>query len=104
MSLEVAASGTISTRGSSPIEATVGTIVSNILKAPRSTQPVRRSAGPSALLAKLRYNRGGESNTVSVGVKNTFTIEQGEYGRLLFGVDRRYSEYSNGSFTVKVRW
>lgn len=106
MRFNVTASGTISTNGASPGATVVGSILGSVLggNASGRSQPMRRSSGPNALIAKIRYTNGRDSNTVAVGAKNTFTIEPNEYGRLLFGIDRRYSSYTNGYFNVKVQW
>src|SRR5260370_25408501 len=45
------------------------------------------AAGMGALLAKIRYANGRDSNSLAVGAANTLSVEQGEYGRLWFGIN-----------------
>ena len=61
-------------------------------------------AGVGAVLARIRYRDGGESNILVVGRSNSGTAEPGEYGRLLLGINDDYFRDNNGSFTVRVRW
>ncbi len=61
-------------------------------------------AGVGALLTRIRYRDGRESNILVVGRSNTATTEQGEYGRLLLGINDDYFRDNSGSFTVRVRW
>lgn len=68
-----------------------------------SRYPVQ-DAGVGALLAKIRYRNGGDSNILVVGRQGGGTVEQGEYGRLLLGINDDYFRDNSGSFTVRVRW
>jgi hypothetical protein len=100
MRLEVEASGRVVTGQNKA----ANDILGSILKGANTTRVPPRSVGPSALLAKIRYANGGESNALRVGEKNTLKVEQGEYGRLLFGIDDRNVNDNSGYFTVRVRW
>src|SRR5206468_680691 len=62
------------------------------------------SAGLGALVAKIRYTNGRESGILAVGVTNTLTVDQGEYGRLLFGINDDRFDDNRGEFTVTMRW
>jgi hypothetical protein len=68
-----------------------------------SRYPVQ-DAGVGALLTRIRYRDGRESNILVVGRQGSATVEQGEYGRLLLGVNDDYFRDNSGSFTVRVRW
>ena len=61
-------------------------------------------AGVGALLTKIRYRNGGDSNILVVGRQGGGTVDQGEYGRLLLGINDDYVRDNSGSFTVRVRW
>jgi TolB-like protein len=63
-----------------------------------------RSVGPTALLAKIKYAKGGESKPLRVGEKSTLTIQDGEQGRLFFGIDDKNLTDNSGSFSVRVKW
>lgn len=63
-----------------------------------------RSVSTTALLAKIKYTRGGESDVLRVGDKNTLIVEDGEAGRLLFGIDDKNVRDNSGYFTVMVKW
>jgi hypothetical protein len=78
-------------------------IIGSVFKRRTSRRLPPRSFGPTGLLAKIRYTYGGESKTINAGDKSTFIVEQGEYGRLLFGIDDRNVGDNSGYFTVKVR-
>jgi hypothetical protein len=62
------------------------------------------AAGVGAVLARIRYREGGESNILVVGRSNSGTAEPDERGRLLLGINDDYFRDNNGSFTVRVRW
>jgi hypothetical protein len=81
----------------------VSSVLSGVLRQPVNVPASTRTIGPKALMAKIRYRNGGESKTLAVGATNTLSVENNEYGRLYFGVDRRYAN-SSGSFTVTVNW
>jgi hypothetical protein len=61
-------------------------------------------AGAGALIAKIRYRQGSDSNILAVGTRNTLTAEPGEYGRLILGINDNYFNDNGGSFTVTIRW
>jgi TolB-like protein len=107
MRLEVTASGSITSSGVSRTEAVARSVLNDILKGKTSSpprQPARQIVGPSALFAKIRYSKGGDSNSLVVGGRNTLVVEQGEFGRLYFGIDSRYLRDASGSFSVTVKW
>jgi TolB-like protein len=99
MRLEVVASGRIYvTSTNSASNQILGGLIN------RGTPLPPRSVGPNALLAKIRYSRGGESNVLRVGDKNTLIIQEGEQGRLFFGIDDKNVRDNSGYFTVRIRW
>ena len=69
----------------------------------RDSYPVK-GAGVGAVIAKMRYRNGRDSNAVFIGARNTASIRQSEYGRLFIGVnDDNYGDNS-GSYRVTIRW
>jgi hypothetical protein len=68
-----------------------------------SRYPVQ-DAGVGALLTKIRYRDGRESNILVVGRSNSATAEPGEYGRLMLGINDDYFRDNSGSFRVRIRW
>lgn len=68
-----------------------------------SRYPVQ-DAGVGALLTKIRYRNGGDSNILVVGRQGGGTVDQNEYGRLMLGINDDYLRDNSGSFTVRVRW
>lgn len=99
MSFEITADGTIeifSGRRTGPEG-------DNTAQASGSRYPAP-DAGVGALLTRIRYRDGRESNILVVGRSNTATTEQGEYGRLFLGINDDFFRDNNGSFTVRVRW
>lgn len=68
-----------------------------------SRYPVQE-AGVGALLTKIRYRDGRESNILVVGRSNRATVEPNEYGRLMLGINDDFFRDNSGSFTVRVRW
>jgi curli biogenesis system outer membrane secretion channel CsgG len=70
----------------------------------RGTPLPARTVGPKALLAKIKYQRSGESKPLRVGESNTLIIQEGEQGRLFFGIDDKNLTDNSGSFTVRVKW
>ncbi len=57
-----------------------------------------------ALTAKLAYRNGGESGVVFVGARNTLTVDAGEYGRLLLGINDDRTDDNRGEFVVRLAW
>lgn len=60
--------------------------------------------GVGALIAKIRYRDGRDSNYLFVGERNQATAEPNEYGRLFLGINDDSPRDNNGSFTVRIRW
>ncbi len=60
--------------------------------------------GAGALVAKIRYRDGRESNVVLIGSRSTPKTEQGEYGRLFLGINDDFLRDNKGSYTVRIRW
>jgi hypothetical protein len=60
--------------------------------------------GVGALIAKIRYRNGGDSNILFVGRQGGGTTEQNEYGRLMLGINDDYFRDNRGSFRVTIRW
>jgi hypothetical protein len=59
---------------------------------------------PGALIAKIRYRNGKDSNLVFIGARGTPATEVGEYGRLFLGINDDYFRDNRGTFTVRIRW
>ena len=70
----------------------------------RGTPLPPRAVGPSVLLAKIKYSGGGESRPIRVGEKNTLVIQEGQQGRLFFGIDDKNVTDNTGYFSVRVKW
>jgi hypothetical protein len=68
-----------------------------------SRYPVQ-DAGVGALIAKIRYRNGGDSNILYVGRNGGGTTDNNEYGRLMLGVNDDYLKDNRGSFSVTIRW
>ena len=100
MKLNVTVTGTLTAKSDNRA---VSDVLSGVLRQRVNVPPSNRTIGPKALLAKIHYRNGGDSKTLAVGEKNTLIVEPNEYGRLYFGVDRRYAN-SSGSFTVTLTW
>lgn len=60
--------------------------------------------GVGALIAKIRYRDGRDSNFVFIGDRGNAQVDQGEYGRLFLGINDDYFRDNNGSFRVTIRW
>lgn len=99
MQFEIVAEGTIeiSSRVSSGPEGNPG--VGN----PSSVFPMP-DEGPGALIAKIRYRNGRDSNLVFIGARGTPATEAGEFGRLFLGINDDYFRDNRGTFTVRIRW
>lgn len=61
-------------------------------------------AGVGALIGKIRYRDGRDSNLVLVGSQGSPSSEAGEYGRLFLGINDDYIKDNKGSFKVVIRW
>ncbi|MBS1790626.1 MAG: hypothetical protein JST85_23105 [Acidobacteria bacterium] len=61
-------------------------------------------AGVGALIGKIRYRDGRDSNLVLVGTQGTPSTEAGEYGRLFLGINDDYLRDNKGSYKVTIRW
>ncbi len=70
---------------------------------PNSVFPIQDEA-PGALIAKIRYRDGRDSNYIFVGARGTPATESGEYGRLFLGINDDYFRDNRGSFNVRIRW
>jgi hypothetical protein len=63
-----------------------------------------QSEGIGALIGKIRYRDGRDSNYVFVGSRGTPTSEPNEYGRLFLGINDDNFRDNRGSYTVRIRW
>jgi hypothetical protein len=61
-------------------------------------------AGVGALIGKIRYRDGRDSNYVFVGARGAPASEPNEYGRLFLGVNDDYFRDNSGSYRVTIRW
>ena len=68
-----------------------------------SRYPVQ-DAGVGALLTRIRYRDGRDSNILVVGRSNRASTEQNEYGRLMLGINDDFFRDNSGTFTVTIRW
>jgi len=68
-----------------------------------STYPIQ-DEGVGALIAKIRYPNGRDSNIILVGERGQPATEAGESGRLFLGINDDYFKDNKGSFTVMIRW
>lgn len=68
-----------------------------------STYPMPNE-GVGALIGKIRYRDGRDSNAVYIGSRGTPATEAGEYGRLFLGINDDYLRDNRGQFTVTIRW
>lgn len=73
-------------------------VIANTSGFPLQGQPA------GALVAKIRYRDGRESNVVLIGSRSTPRTEQGEYGRLILGINDDFLRDNSGSYTVRIRW
>lgn len=60
--------------------------------------------GAGALIGKIRYRDGRDSNFVFVGSRGSPASEPNEYGRLFLGVNDDYFRDNSGSYRVTIRW
>lgn len=68
-----------------------------------SAYPVQ-DHGPGALIGKLRYRNGRDSNVLFIGTQNNLQAEPNEYGRLLIGINDDNFRDNRGSYRVTIRW
>jgi hypothetical protein len=68
-----------------------------------STYPIQ-DQGVGALIGKIRYRDGRDSNAVFIGARGTPATEPGEYGRLYLGINDDYLRDNRGQYTVTIRW
>ncbi|HEX5081277.1 MAG TPA: hypothetical protein VFY40_04475 [Blastocatellia bacterium] len=59
---------------------------------------------PGALIGKIRYRDGRDSNFVFIGSRGEPTTEPNEYGRLFLGINDDYFRDNTGSYKVTIRW
>jgi hypothetical protein len=59
---------------------------------------------PGALIGKIRYRDGRDSNFVFIGSRGEPASEPNEYGRLFLGINDDYFRDNTGSYRVTVRW
>jgi hypothetical protein len=62
-----------------------------------------RDASPGALIGKIRYRNGSDSNSVLLGSRGSATTEPNEFGRLLLGINDDNPRDNRGSYTVRIR-
>jgi hypothetical protein len=70
----------------------------------RSANYPLQSEGIGALIGKIRYRDGRDSNYVFIGSNGTPTSEPNEYGRLFLGINDDNFRDNRGSYTVRIRW
>lgn len=68
-----------------------------------SSYPVP-DAGVGALIAKIRYRDGRDSNLLYIGAQNGAKTDPDEYGRLWLGINDDFVRDNKGSFRVVIRW
>ncbi len=100
MKLDILVGGVLTVKVDNP---GASKILSGILKRSVDVPPTTKTVGPNALISKIRYTNGNDSNILTIGGSNTLIVEEGEFGRLYFGVNQSYSD-SSGYFTVNVKW
>jgi hypothetical protein len=57
-----------------------------------------------ALIGKIRYRDGRDSNLVFIGSRGAPASEPNEYGRLFLGINDDYFRDNTGSYRVTIRW
>ncbi len=60
--------------------------------------------GVGALIGKIRYRDGRDSNYVFIGARSAPTSEPNEYGRLFLGINDDFFRDNKGSYRVTIRW
>ncbi len=99
MTLEITAEGTIDV-GNRARSSPDGNRDANVRS---STYPMNEY-GVGALIGKIRYRDGRDSNFVYIGSRGNPTTEPNEYGRLFLGINDDFFRDNNGSYRVTVRW
>jgi len=99
MTIEINAEGTIEigNRARSTPEGNRNAVVSS------SRYPLN-DVGVGALIGKIRYPDGRDSNFVFIGSRGTPTTEPNERGRLFLGINDDYFQDNSGSYRVTIRW
>ena len=97
MRIQITATGAVDIGGGRWVEA------SGVAEAQDPRLPLP-NAGRGALIAKLAFRNGGESGVVFVGARNTLTVDAGEYGRLLLGINDDRTDDNRGEFVVRLSW
>lgn len=88
------------------------TITSRFKSDPNGNQDamVRNTAYPvpdqgvGALIGKIRYRNGQDSNFIFIGSRATPQTEPNEYGRLFLGINDDYFRDNRGTYRVTIRW
>jgi len=62
------------------------------------------TAAAGAVIAKIRYQNGRDSNLALIGAGNRVRVDPGEYGMLLVGINDGTLADNAGAFTVTIRW
>ncbi|MGH9803512.1 MAG: hypothetical protein ACRD82_24390, partial [Blastocatellia bacterium] len=62
------------------------------------------NAGVGALIGKVRYRDGKDSDLVLIGAQGGASTDPGEYGRLFLGINDDFVKDNKGSFRVVIRW
>ena len=60
--------------------------------------------GVGALIGKIHYRDGGDSNLIFIGSHGEATSEPNERGSLFLGINDEYFRDNSGSYRVTVRW
>ncbi len=99
MTFEIVAEGTIDigNRGRSGPD---GNRDANV----RTSSYPMNDQGVGALIGKIRYRDGRDSNYVFIGSRGTPATEPNEYGRLFLGINDDFFRDNNGSYRVTIRW
>ncbi len=63
-----------------------------------------KEADVGALIGKIRYRDGRDSNFVLVGSRGAPATEPNEYGRLFLGINDDFFRDNTGSYRVTIRW
>lgn len=100
MKIELMVSGGLTAKVDNSV---YGNILSDVFKRRINVPATSKRIGGKALVAKIRYQKGGDSNVLTIGDQNTLTAEAGEYGRLYFAVSDKYSSAA-GELTVILKW